>query len=100
MPEYLLILLLLLTVTIFIHKRNNLKLFKSSKHMFIIYLIPIVVGIAWDQFAIYRGHWTFGKEFLLGIYIGYMPIEEFLFMIVCLYFGLTFYKLIENLIRK
>jgi len=56
----------------------------------------LTIAVMWDQFAIYRGHWSFNPKFLLGPKIGYMPIEEFLFVFVVGYLGLLVYKLLEN----
>ena len=60
------------------------------------YAIIIFVGVIWDHIAIYRGHWSFGKKFLLGPHIGLMPIEEFSFGIIMPYFGLVIYKIAEK----
>ena len=96
MPEYAAILILLLIVTIFLHKGYNIKIFKSKLHLFLVYAIFLAVGIAWDHYAIWRGHWSFGEKFLLGPKIGLMPIEEYGFGIVLPYFGLVIYKIIEK----
>lgn len=59
-------------------------------------LLYAVIGIAWDQFAISRGHWSFGEQFLLGPKIEFMPIEEFGFIFIVPYFLLVLYKLVEK----
>lgn len=99
MPEYILILSLLFIFTFTLHKLSGVKLFKNFRHLIYLNLIVFTIAIFWDQFAIYRGHWRFNPDYLLGPKIGLMPIEEFLFIIVCEYFGLVIYKFFENQIN-
>ena len=94
MLEYLIILLGLLLVTVFLHKKFQLKLFESRKQLFVFLLVEYIIGIAWDSYAIYRGHWVYPHERTLGIFIGLMPLEDYLFIFVVPYFSLIIYKLI------
>ncbi len=98
MPEYALILLFLLLLTIILHRLSKITIFGSKLYMFVFYSIALLFGITWDYFAISRGHWSFGEKFLLGPTIGLMPIEEFGFFIVVAYFVLVVYKSIEKLL--
>ncbi|KPJ70825.1 hypothetical protein AMJ51_00865 [Microgenomates bacterium DG_75] len=100
MPEYALILILLLFISVFLHRYFKLKLSKSKSHLFIFYAILFFVGIVWDQFAIGRNHWTYSEEFLLGPYVGFMPIEDYVFILVTPYFGLVVYKIIEKYLKN
>jgi lycopene cyclase domain-containing protein len=100
MPEYGLILLGLLLLTIFLHWRSQVKIFKSKKQLLVLYAVILGVGIIWDQLAISRGHWSFNKEFLLGPRLGLMPIEEYGFAIILPYFGLVVYKIIEKYLKS
>ena len=96
MPEYALVLLLIFVLSLFMHRKYKLRIFESKQHMIIFYLIFLIIGIAWDHVAIYRGHWSFSEEHLLGPRLGLMPIEEYLFGIIVPYFGLVIYKLVEE----
>jgi lycopene cyclase domain-containing protein len=96
MPEYALILLLFTLVSFSLQRIFRLKLYKSTKHFLIVNSIFLAIAILWDQFAIARGHWFFKEEFLLGFYIGSMPIEEIGFTLIIWYFGLVIYKLVEQ----
>lgn len=96
MPEYALILSLLLAVAFVLQKRFELRLYKSKKHLIVTNLCLLVIGVVWDHIAIARGHWSFGKQFLLGLHIGLMPIEEFGFILIMVYFSLVIFKLLEK----
>lgn len=100
MYEYALILLSLLLVTVFLHRRYKVKIFRSKSHLLISYAILLLVGISWDHFAIARGHWYFNEEFLLGVHLGLIPIEEYAFMIIVPYFGIVIYKLTEKHLKQ
>jgi len=47
-------------------------------------LAPVVVlFMAWDWYAISRGHWTYDRRQTLGIVLpGRLPVEELLFFLV------------------
>ncbi len=67
--------------------------------MIFINFFILLVGVAWDEFAIYRGHWSYGEQFLLGLRVGYVPIEDIGFFLLGIYFVLVVYKLVEKLSR-
>jgi lycopene cyclase domain-containing protein len=50
----------------------------------------------WDSVAIWRGHWVFPGPGLVGIKIGLMPLEEYLFALVIPYFILTTYSVLKK----
>ena len=46
-------------------------------------VVPVVVFIAWDVYAIAAGHWDFDAERTTGVILAWgVPIEEVLFFIV------------------
>lgn len=96
MPEYFFVLITLLIVTLVLHHLSKVRIYKSKAHLLALNLIIFMVATIWDQFAIYRGHWTFGTQFLLGPKIGFMPIEEFMFILIISYFGLVIFRILEK----
>lgn len=45
-------------------------------------LLPVlVVFLAWDGYAIARGHWQFDPAQTTGVRIGSVPLEELLFFV-------------------
>lgn len=93
MPEYLMILLGLILVSFLLQKRFQIRLFENKKQIIVFYLIMYAVGVIWDNFAIWRGHWNYPGKGLIGVNIGLAPIEDYIFLIACSYFALVLYKL-------
>lgn len=59
-----------------------------------------VIGVVWDSFTIWRGHWLFPAGKNLGIVIGNMPLEEYLFALIVSSFILTIYKVFDARLTK
>jgi len=98
--EYLTILLLILFITVILEKANHVHLYHNRKERLEIVGLFFLVGVLWDTFAIWRGHWVFPAGKTFGITIGLMPLEEYLFMLILPYSIITFYKLIDSKFRK
>lgn len=94
--EYLLILTGLLLISIFLDWKYHIRLYDSRKERILIPIIFLVIGILWDSFAIWRGHWSFEGSGLVGIKIGLMPLEEYLFILIIPYFILTVYRALKK----
>jgi lycopene cyclase domain-containing protein len=46
-------------------------------------LVPgLVLGVAWDLYAVRRGHWHFDHRYLTGLELAGLPVEEVLFFVV------------------
>jgi len=97
--EYLIILLALLAITIFLEWFYKVELYHSRKERLIITGLFFIIGILWDTFAIARGHWEFPGKGLLGIQIGLMPLEEYVFILIIPFFILTVYKVLDKRIK-
>lgn len=98
--EYLIILLIILFLTILIQKRNKIINHKDKRQSIYLIMIFFVIGVVWDHFAIWRGHWIFPKESNVGIKIGLMPIEEYLFIFIIPYFVITTYNFAKKIFYK
>lgn len=94
--EYLLILLTVFFTTFGIAKLLRIRVYQSWRERIFIPLTLLVIGVAWDTYAVTRGHWTFNDEFLIGIYIGKLPLEEYVFIIVVPYLVLVVYHVFKR----
>ena len=97
--EYLAVLLILLASAIFIEKKNHIHLYESIRQRLIIVFVFFVVGVLWDHFAIFRGHWFFPGPGMVGIRFGLMPLEEYLFILIIPFWIITVYKLLTKKIK-
>lgn len=97
--EYLLILLILFIITLVLEQVYHVHLYHNRRERFEVVGLLFIVGVVWDTFAIWRGHWVFPTEQTIGWRLGLMPIEEYIFVLVIPYFVLTVYKVIDGQFR-
>lgn len=97
--EYFTILAFTFFVALFIQKKNHIHLFNSAKARFLFISFFFIFGTLWDTITIYRGGWIIPVEKTLGITIGLMPLEDYLFMLIGPYLVITIYKLIDNKLK-
>ncbi len=96
--EYLLLLISILVTCIILNLGFKLRIFESSKQEVIVLVSLFIIGTVLDSFAVLRGYWSYSENvnFFVGIKIGVLPIEEYLFMIVIPYLTLTIFGLIRK----
>jgi lycopene cyclase domain-containing protein len=70
-------------------------LFKHLKARIVWIFVFLLVGIIWDTYGLIHGHWVFTGKGILGIYIGVLPLEDFLWFLAVPYFCLTVYKTVH-----
>lgn len=71
------------------------KLFHNFKERIIWVAVFVLIGTVWDTWALINSHWVFTGRGILGIYIGVIPLEEFIWYLVVPYFAITVYKTIH-----
>lgn len=98
--EYFILLLIVFIFTLVLEKTQHIHLYRNRQERLEIVLIFFIVGVLWDSFAVYRGHWVFPKNMTLGITVGLLPLEEYLFFLIIPYFILTIYRYIDSKFRK
>ena len=94
--EYLVILISVFLVCLFVKWKFKLRLFDSFREALTVFGSLFVIGVAWDTFSIYRGYWSFNSSFLVGISIGLMPLEEYLFVLVIPFLTLVIYRMVRR----
>ena len=64
--------------------------------MFAFVITIFIVGSIMDSIAVWLKIWEFSSKETLGIRIGILPIEEYLFFLILPYFGNTVFKFFEK----
>jgi len=98
--EYLIIELCILLIAIFFHKFYKLKLFENIWQGIFMFGCVLIFGGIWDNYAVYRGHWFYPGEGTLGVFVGYIPLEDYLFIIVVTYIILVGFAYARKFIKN
>jgi len=92
---YILVLFLCSLVPLIVANHRDLKLYQKSKSILIALLIPATVYVAWDIWATDRGHWSFNPDYILGVNLFGMPIEEVFFFLCVGFISIFTYEVIK-----
>jgi lycopene cyclase domain-containing protein len=98
--EYLIILGIIFVVTLLLEKIYHIHLYHNRKERCEIVILFFIMGVIWDSYAIWRGHWVYPPTSNTGIFLGLMPIEDYFFVLILPYFIITLYKIIDSKYRK
>lgn len=71
--------LVILLPCLVISSRLKIDTHKKTQRLLIAYALVSVPFILWDIFATSRGHWSFAKDYTLGISLFGLPVEEIAF---------------------
>lgn len=69
--------------------------YKKWKYLFPAMIVPALLYIAWDIFFTAKGVWSFNENFVTGIKIVNLPVEEALFFFVVPYCCVFIYECIR-----
>lgn len=102
MKQYLYLLLDVLTILFpflfsFYPKAN---FSKKWKYLWIAILIPGIIFLVWDEWFTQLNVWGFNPEYLSGIYLVSLPLEEVLFFICIPYACVFTYEALNYLVTK
>ena len=95
MSKYGYVLVLLIIFLFYLSLRKLLKLPRlgKTKQKIVFFSLAYITGFLWDNYAVISGHWEYKN--MIGIYMGYSPIENLLFAIVYPIAVVTVYQLIS-----
>lgn len=100
MSYYFWINLLSISVPLIVSFDRRLRFHHNWKYLFPAMLATMVVFIPWDVYKTASGVWGFNPDYLQGLYIFNLPVEEWLFFIAIPYACLFTYHSFEYLIKK
>lgn len=74
--------------------------YKQWRYLVPAIIIPAILFLIWDEIFTRQGVWGFNPEYLTGIYLGTLPLEEVLFFICIPYACVFTYFALNHLIEK
>ena len=96
--EYLIIEIVMFLIVFLIQKHYKVRIFRKRNQFIVFWSCIFVVGVIWDQYAVFRGHWIYPGDGILGIFFGEIPLEDYIFMILVPYAILTAYQISNKMI--
>ncbi|AZL10305.1 lycopene cyclase domain-containing protein [Brevibacterium aurantiacum] len=97
--EYLLLMGACLLITLPLELLFSARIYRRPK-LLLGSLIPVVIVFSlWDIVAIGRDHWTYNPQFVTGIHLGNLPLEELVFFIVIPVCALLSYEAVGSVLR-
>lgn len=97
--NYINILSLLLLAALILEIVFKPHLFDSIKERIIFSLIIFFIGVTWDTYAVSQQHWIFPGPGLIGVFIGNLPVEEYLFFLIPPYLAITIATVVREKIK-
>ena len=79
---------------------KRLRFYKQWKFLFPAMLLTMLLFIPWDMAKTYLEVWGFNPRYLLGFYLGNLPVEEWMFFIAIPYACLFTYHSLNYLVTK
>jgi lycopene cyclase domain-containing protein len=95
MSRYLLINLLTVLFPVILSFEKKISFYKKFKYLLFSILTVSPFYLVWDAVATSRGDWGFSPEYLIGIYIFGLPLEEVLFFVTVPYSCIFIYETVK-----
>ena len=92
MSEYLLINIFTILMPLILSFEGKIKFYKKFPAFLFSFLTIGTAYIIWDVFATLRGDWSFNPDYILGIELFHLPLEEILFFVTVPYATLFIYE--------
>jgi len=85
MSRYLLINLLTVIFPVILSFEKKISFYRKFRFYLYSVLVVSPVYLVWDAIATSRGDWGFSPEYLAGVYLFGLPLEEILFFVTVPY---------------
>ncbi len=98
--SYFILLLFTLAYPLFKSFEPKIQFHKTWKQLFPAIVITAIIFIAGDMWFVSKGIWWFDNDYVIGIYIFNLPIEECLFFFIIPFSSMFIYEVINYFIKK
>jgi lycopene cyclase domain-containing protein len=98
--EYFLVLAVCLSVPLVMSFSRDLTFYRSAKRLILSILLPFILFVIWDMAATARGHWSFNPEYVVGITLVNLPLEEVLFFVVIPFASIFTWESVKYFLRR
>lgn len=98
--QYLLLMGACLAITLPLEVVLGARVYRRVRLLLPTLLVVVVVFGLWDLLGILRGHWTYSSEFMTGVALGPMPLEEIVFFVVIPLAALLSYEAVGTILRR
>ncbi len=100
MGTYLLITLTILAIPLIFSFTKKVHFISNLKYVLISIFINALVFIPWDMGFTAMKIWEFNDKYTLGMYIGNLPLEQYLYYITIPYLYLFIYEYLKTYMKK
>jgi lycopene cyclase domain-containing protein len=98
--QYLILMGLCLAITLPLEFVFGARVYRQPRRLVAAMAVPVAIFVAWDLFAIARGHWDFNPDYVTGIRLpGSLPLEELAFFITIPICSLLTYEAVGRVLR-
>ena len=101
--QYLILMAACIAITLPLEFVLRARVYRRPVRLLLAMLPMLIIFVAWDILGIVREHWTYNPQFITGINLGVMPLEELVFFLVIPLCGLLTYESVGyvlGLLRK
>ncbi|MBM4159754.1 MAG: lycopene cyclase domain-containing protein [Ignavibacteria bacterium] len=98
--EYSLILAIALAGPLVLSFSKELTIYRSARRLLLSVALPLPVFLAWDMIVTARGHWSFNSSYVIGVYVGNLPLEEVLFFVVIPFCAIFTWESVKYFLRE
>lgn len=96
--QYLLLMGACVLITLPLEFLLGARVYRSPKRLLTAMLPTVIIFTLWDVLGIVRQHWTYNGDFVTGIDLGVLPLEELVFFIVIPICGLLTYEAVGKVL--
>lgn len=98
--EYFAVLLATLAGPLLLSRDKNIALWSNRRALFTSLAVISFVYWIWDVLAAARGHWSFNPDYVIGIWILNLPLEEYLFFPIVVFVSIFVWESVNYFLRK